>query len=78
VPVKDLELEKIIKLNEDKEAYINFIEALKSDSTKRLYRNRCLPAQGLTSVVVLSVVGAIAYGYRTRFHPVHTPPICRA
>jgi len=39
VPVKDLELEKIIKLNEDKEAYINFIEALKSDTTKRLYRN---------------------------------------
>jgi integrase len=39
VPVKDLELEKIIKLNEDKEAYINFIEALKSDATKRLYRN---------------------------------------
>ena len=39
MPIKDLELEKIIKLNEDKEAYINFIEALKSDATKRLYRN---------------------------------------
>ena len=39
MPVKDLELEKAIKLNEDKEAYINFIEALKTDATKRLYRN---------------------------------------
>ncbi len=39
VPVKDLELEKLVILNEDKEAYINFIEALKSDATKRLYRN---------------------------------------
>ena len=39
MPVKDLELEKIIKLNEDKEAYINFIESLKTDASKRLYRN---------------------------------------
>ncbi len=38
MPVKDLELEKIVKLNEDKEAYINFIESLKSDATKNKYR----------------------------------------
>lgn len=31
MPVKDLELEKIVRLNEGKEAYINFIESLKTE-----------------------------------------------
>ena len=43
-----MELEKIFKLNEDKEAYINFIEALKTDATKRLYHLNLLDIKAAT------------------------------
>lgn len=38
MPLKNLELEKMIKLNEGKEAYVNFVESLKADTTRKKYR----------------------------------------